>query len=234
MIQRRTLSLIDSVNPAVVQLLHTPVVHWLASTGLATITVEGRRSRKSFRFPVGYHDQNDAVVVLVSDASNRQWWRNFQTPWPAVLRLRGRSRTMIGDVLQPESPEFADRVGAFFARAAFIPRMFSVEFDPALGLSHHQMKTLSESSAVVPVPHGVDVMWFDLQPVEIDFLDSAPRRWVVEARLEAPRMAVWDAFVDAKTWPQWFPGVLDASYPGSAPPTRSRNPPFFARRSSIL
>ena len=61
-------------------------------------------------------------------------------------------------------------------------------------------------------------MWFDLQPVEIGFLDSAPRRWVVEARLEAPRMAVWDAFVDAKTWPQWFPGVLEASYPGSKPP----------------
>ena len=62
------------------------------------------------------------------------------------------------------------------------------------------------------------MMWFDLQPVEIGFLDSAPRRWVVEARLEAPRMSVWDAFVDAKTWPQWFPGVLEASYPGSKPP----------------
>jgi hypothetical protein len=40
-------------------------------------------------------------------------------------------------------------VGGFFARAAFIPRMFGVEFDPALGLSHEQMKTLGETSAVV-------------------------------------------------------------------------------------
>ena len=56
---------------------------------------------------------------------------------------------MIGDVLEPGSPEFANRVGGFFARAAFIPRIFGVEFDPALGLSHEQMKTLGETSAVV-------------------------------------------------------------------------------------
>lgn len=61
-------------------------------------------------------------------------------------------------------------------------------------------------------------MWFDLAPVEIDFLESAPRRWVVEAQLRAPRMAVWDAFVDAATWPDWFPDVHEASYPGGSPP----------------
>ena len=51
--------------------------------------------------------------------------------------------------LEPGSPEFADRVGGFFARAAFTPRMFGVEFDPAVGLSHEQMKTLGETAAVV-------------------------------------------------------------------------------------
>ena len=61
-------------------------------------------------------------------------------------------------------------------------------------------------------------MWFELQPVELDFLDSAPRRWVVKAHLNAPRAAVWDAFVDPGTWCHWFPDVLEASYPGSAPP----------------
>ena len=149
MIRSRTLSSIDYVTPAVVQLLHAPVVHWLASFGLATISLRGRHSGKFFRFPVGYHDQRDAVVVLVSHAKGRQWWRNFQTPWPATLRVRGRSREMIGDVLEPGSPEFASRVSGFFARAAFIPKMFGVEFDPAVGLSLEQMKTLGEGSAVV-------------------------------------------------------------------------------------
>jgi hypothetical protein len=61
-------------------------------------------------------------------------------------------------------------------------------------------------------------MWFALRPVELAFLDSAPRRWIVEARLCAPRTAVWDAFVDPSTWPHWFPGVRAASYPGASPP----------------
>ncbi len=61
-------------------------------------------------------------------------------------------------------------------------------------------------------------MWFELQPVELDFLDTAPRRWVVKARLSAPRTAVWDAFVDPASWCHWFPDVIEASYPGSAPP----------------
>ena len=149
MIRSRTLSFIDYANPALVRLLHTPILHWLASPGLATINLRGRRSGKLFRFPVGYHDQRDAVVVLVSDAKGRQWWRNFQSSWPATLRVRGRSREMMGDVLEPGSPEFASRVAGFFARAAFIPRMFGVEFDPAVGLSHEQMTALGETGAVV-------------------------------------------------------------------------------------
>ena len=137
------------MNPVLVRLLHAPLLHWLASPGLATVSLRGRRSGKSFRFPVGYHDQGDAVIVLISDAKGRQWWRNFQSPWPATLQVRGRARGVIGDVLEPGSPEFARRVGGFFARAAFIPRMFGIEFDPTVGLSHEQMKTLGETAAVV-------------------------------------------------------------------------------------
>ncbi len=61
-------------------------------------------------------------------------------------------------------------------------------------------------------------MWFELLPVEIDFLDSARRRWVVEARLEAPRSVVWEAFSDPTTWVHWFPGVREATYPNATLP----------------
>ena len=61
-------------------------------------------------------------------------------------------------------------------------------------------------------------MWFDLEPVPLEFLERAPRRFTAEARVRAPRQAVWDAFIDAPGWPRWFPGVSEASYPGGAPP----------------
>lgn len=149
MIESRTLAAIDRVNPALVWLLHTPVLHWIASPGLMTISLRGRRSGRFFRFPVGYHDQVDAVVVLVSDAKGRQWWRNFESPWPATLQIRGSSADVIGEVLDSGSQEYAKRVGMAFSRAAFIPRSFGVEFDRARGLSHEQMNALGETAGVV-------------------------------------------------------------------------------------
>ncbi len=61
-------------------------------------------------------------------------------------------------------------------------------------------------------------MRFEFQPVGLDFLNSAPKRWTVEAHVAAPRQAVWNAFIDAPSWPRWFPGVQEASYPGGTPP----------------
>ncbi len=149
MIGPGSLAAIDHMNPALVRLLHTPVLHWLVSPGLMTISLRGRRSGNSFRFPVGYHDQSDAVVVMVSGAKGRQWWRNFESPWRATLQIRGRSRNVIGEVLDSGSQEYAKRVGMTFARASFMPRIFGVDFDRARGLSQEQMKALGETVAVV-------------------------------------------------------------------------------------
>jgi hypothetical protein len=114
-----------------------------------TISLRGRRSGGEFRFPVGYHDQRDAVLVMVSEAKARQWWRNFQTPWPASLRIRGQARKVIGEVLEPGSAEFGSRMARSFRRAAFIPRIFDVDFDPARGLTAEQTTALGESMAAV-------------------------------------------------------------------------------------
>jgi hypothetical protein len=149
MIGSGSLAAIDYMNPAIVRLLHTPVLHWLASPGLMTISLRGRRSGDSFRFPVGYHDQLDAVVVMVSGAKGRRWWRNFESPWRATLQIRGSSRNVIGQVLDSGSHEYAERVGMAFARATFIPRIFGVDFDRARGLSQEQMKALGETIEVV-------------------------------------------------------------------------------------
>ena len=60
-------------------------------------------------------------------------------------------------------------------------------------------------------------MWFRFRPVELEFLESAPRRHVAEARVDLPRDVVWRAFTDASTWNEWWPGVRSAGY-GSEPP----------------
>jgi hypothetical protein len=147
--QSRILAAMDRLNPLVVRLLHTPLFHWLASPGLMTITLNGRRTGRRARFPVGYHDQGDAVVVLVSNAESRQWWRNFRDGWPATLCIHGKAREMTGQVLEPGSEEYRMRVGRSFCRADFIPRMFEIDFDREQGLSDGQMCAIGEHAAVV-------------------------------------------------------------------------------------
>lgn len=60
-------------------------------------------------------------------------------------------------------------------------------------------------------------MWFQMRRVEIDFLETAPRRYVVECVVDLPRADLWKAIVDPLTWPEWFPGVRSAAYLGDPP-----------------
>ena len=60
-------------------------------------------------------------------------------------------------------------------------------------------------------------MWFRFDPVELDFLERAPRRHIAEASVALPREVVWRAFTDASTWHEWWPGVRSAGYRGEPP-----------------
>ncbi|MBW2268483.1 MAG: SRPBCC family protein [Deltaproteobacteria bacterium] len=61
------------------------------------------------------------------------------------------------------------------------------------------------------------ITWYEMKPVELDYLASAPAIWTMEAEVRAPRQSVWEAFADATTWKDWFPHVEEASYDGSPP-----------------
>ena len=60
-------------------------------------------------------------------------------------------------------------------------------------------------------------MWFPMREVEMDFLERAGKRWVMEATVAAPRRDVWRAISDPTVWHHWFPGVERAWYEGDPP-----------------
>jgi len=58
---------------------------------------------------------------------------------------------------------------------------------------------------------------FTLRPVDLSFLDTAPRRWTFEAKLAASPSAVFDAISgDPGAW-TWFPGMTSGAYEGEGP-----------------
>ena len=74
-------------NPIVIALLHSPL-HRLLDEQTMTITVTGRKSGRSYTFPVSY--VRDGENLLVISQRNRAWWKNLQGGAPVTVFLKAR------------------------------------------------------------------------------------------------------------------------------------------------
>lgn len=136
-------------NGLVSSVLRTPVVHWVLSPGLGLLTVIGASSGRSYTFPVGYQQIDGQIVILVSEADEKTWWRNYRMPGPATMRIRGRDVRGTAVVVDSESAEFAMRIESTFRRVPFLPRQFGVQFDKTQGLGPDDLRHLALDAAVV-------------------------------------------------------------------------------------
>ena len=83
------------VNPLVRGLLRSPA-HGLLSGRLALLSVTGRRSGRTFTFPVGYHRDGDRVTISVASPERKRWWRNLSEAAPVEIWLAGVRRAGTG------------------------------------------------------------------------------------------------------------------------------------------
>jgi hypothetical protein len=94
------------------------------------LRITGRRTGRRYTIGVGYADNGDGTLdVLVSDASNRTWWRNFIGGGPVEVVLRGRERSAYAEAHRAPSPEFkiiADRSMTAIVGPSGAQRFFAV------------------------------------------------------------------------------------------------------------
>jgi deazaflavin-dependent oxidoreductase (nitroreductase family) len=81
-----------TVNPLIKGVLRSPL-HGLVSRRLALVTVTGRRSGRSYTFPVSYTQDGETVKITVGWPQRKRWWRNLRDGGPVTIRLRGKERT---------------------------------------------------------------------------------------------------------------------------------------------
>jgi deazaflavin-dependent oxidoreductase (nitroreductase family) len=142
------LGVFDRLNGFVTSVLASRL-HWPLSFILMLATVTGRRTGRRYTIPVAYHEIDGAIIVLVSDAANRTWWRNYREAGPIELRIRGRVVSARARVLAPTSDEFRRRAEQVFGRMGFIARIFGLRFDPTEGLTPEQTRALAAYAVVV-------------------------------------------------------------------------------------
>jgi len=85
------------VNPVMRGVLRSPA-HGLLSSRLALLTVTGRRSGRTFTFPVGYRKDGDRVTIGVASPKRKRWWRNLVDAAAVEIWLAGVRRAGTGQV----------------------------------------------------------------------------------------------------------------------------------------
>ena len=142
---------LSRLNPLIAGLLRSPL-HPLLSPGLLLITVTGRHSGRRYSIPVGYQRDGDDILVMVSEARHKQWWRNYYEPGPVSVRLRGRDRAGRAELVSPGSDEFREIAEQTLRRVPYMRRVFRVaDYDPGAGLRDDQLDQLGEEIAIVRI-----------------------------------------------------------------------------------
>ena len=144
-------TVLSRLNPLVVGLLRSPL-HALLSPGLLLLTVTGRKTGRGYTIPVGYQRDGDDLLVMVSEARRKQWWRNYQEPGPVSVRLRGADRAGRAELVAPGSDEFRAIADQTLRRVPYMRRVFRVDgYDPREGLRSDQLDRLGEEIAIVRI-----------------------------------------------------------------------------------
>ncbi len=143
-------SFFTRLNPLIAGILRSPL-HFLLSFGLMLITVTGRRSGRSYTIPVGYRRVDGGLVVMVSRARRKQWWRNYREPSPVALRLRGREVLGRAALVAPASDEFRRYAEGTFRRLPRLGSQFGIDYQRSIGLTDAQVEHLRVEAAIVRV-----------------------------------------------------------------------------------
>ena len=146
--------LMTRLNPAVAWVLRSRL-HGLLSWGLMLVTVTGRRSGRTYTIPVGYQRDEEAMTVLVSKPSRKQWWRNYRERRPMTVHVGGRSLAAHAVVVTPGSAAFREAMDRTFRRMPSLGRQFGIAYDRRTGLTAAQAHIVAESAVVVRIEPDV-------------------------------------------------------------------------------
>jgi hypothetical protein len=130
--------------------------HGPVSRRTVLLGITGRRSGQHYEICVGYAPNGtDTIDVLISDASNRQWWRNFVDGGPVRVVLRGRALSGWATAHRAPSAEFKeifDRAIPDLLGRSGARRFFALDdFDAATGLSPEDLDFLDGFAAAVTI-----------------------------------------------------------------------------------
>lgn len=90
--------------------------HRLLSASAIELRYVGRRTGRQYVLPVQYARVGEQLVVWPQHWQRSTWWRNFRTPQPVTVRLRGHLCDGTARVVDPDDPHWGPARQAYTAR----------------------------------------------------------------------------------------------------------------------
>ncbi len=91
--------------------------HGRLDRGLVGLEVHGRRTGRSYRFPVQYAADADGLVVVPGHAERKSWWTNVRGPaTPVEVLWRGVWVPGLAELLRPGDPGYAEALDTYCLR----------------------------------------------------------------------------------------------------------------------
>ena len=110
--------LVKTGNPFVSAVLRSPL-HSLLGAKFMLVSVTGRKTGRTYTTPVNYVRQGDTLTVI--SKRGRTWWRNLSEPAPVLVRLRGKRRCGMGQVVPLTDADRPEALKAFYAGMGLHP-----------------------------------------------------------------------------------------------------------------
>ena len=107
-------------NRLTIAVLRSPL-HRLADPDVCALTFTGRSSGRRIAVPVLYASDGDTLIVLVGDAADKQWWRNFHQPRTVGVRYRGRMSTATAHILARSDAAYLSAASTYRQRHGVEP-----------------------------------------------------------------------------------------------------------------
>jgi hypothetical protein len=92
-------------NTLMLSVLRSPL-HALFSGMTIELLYTGRRSQRQYSLPLQYARDGTRLVVVPQGAESKTWWRNFLTPQPVHVRLKGRLHDGLAHVVHAGDPAY--------------------------------------------------------------------------------------------------------------------------------
>jgi deazaflavin-dependent oxidoreductase (nitroreductase family) len=138
------------LNGPIAWVLRSPF-HSLLDGELMLVTVTGRKSGKRYTIPVGYQRHGEHILVLVSRAHTKTWWRNYRHAWPIEVYTRRTTHAGTAELIAPETDEFLAAFDSTFERMPWLSPQFGIRSTRGQRLTEEQRIVLAHEARAIRI-----------------------------------------------------------------------------------